>query len=185
MPKRPTTRHSRRSVAPGPSAWSKISARFTMTRARVRPAKCQAKPARSTWAPQSDAAYRIRLSWPICGCPTCLEPSCRPSAVSHSPIHAPGSGLWIRSSNLAAVAGAVDPVGPGPRWPVAPTVSRRAWLHKSTALLPRPHQKHPQICQGSPGQGAAATIEPGGLSEKGLRTEHGCHCAPARSRRRW
>ena len=28
-------------------------------------------------------------------------------------------------------------------------VSGRAWLHKSTALLPRPYQKHPQICQGS------------------------------------
>ena len=50
------------------------------------------------------------------------------------PDPASGSGLWIRLPNLAAVAGAVDPVEPGPRRRVAPTVSGPAWLHKSTAL---------------------------------------------------
>jgi len=54
--------------------------------------------------------------------------------------------LWALDSNLAAVAGAVDPV----RQAHAGPSSGRAWLHKSTALLPRPYKKHPQICQGSP-----------------------------------
>jgi len=57
-------------------------------------------------------------------------------AVGGVPRLAPasGSGLWIRPPNLAVVAGAVDPVEPGPRRRVAPTVSGLAWLHKSTAL---------------------------------------------------
>jgi hypothetical protein len=44
----------------------------------------------------------IRLPWQIYGCPTCLEPSCRPLAVSHGPIRpsALGSGfdyqIWQR-----------------------------------------------------------------------------------------
>ena len=59
------------------------------------------------------------------------------------------SGLWIRPPNLAAVAGAVDPVEPGPRQRVAPTVSGPAWLHKSTALCGVRIKNYPQICQGS------------------------------------
>jgi hypothetical protein len=70
--------------------------------------------------------------------------------VPHGPIRASGSGLWIRLPNLAAVAGAVDPVEPGPRRRVAPTVSGPAWLHKSTALCGVRIKNHPQICQGSP-----------------------------------
>jgi voltage-gated potassium channel len=46
--------------------------------------------------------YFERLPWQIYGCPTCLEPSCRPLVVSHGPIRpsALGSGfdyqIWQR-----------------------------------------------------------------------------------------